>query len=191
MRLPSICLDDQLAKYLEQFRSCFSKPQYKYFVTILLGLLLCQSGFTLTGILRSVSQDVTPSGTSRFLSQAPWSTTDLCQQWQTAFQAEMIAVVQAEHAHQRARQPKRRGRPRKTVVTGYLIGDDSVMQKRRSKKMGGAGRHFSHRRRRRRSRGIVWCRHSMSCWVDNAFWSPECIVKKQFAKQKDGRLPAR
>ena len=143
MRLPSICLDNQFAKYLEQFRSCFSKPQYKYFVTILLGLLLCQSGFTLTGILRQVSQDVTLSGTSRFLSQAPWSTTDVCGQWQTTFQAEMIPMVQAEHARQRARQPKRRGRPRKTVVTGYLIGDDSVMQKRRSKKMGGAGRHFS------------------------------------------------
>lgn len=143
MRLPSICLDDQLAKYLAQFRACFSKPQYKYFVTILLGLLLCQSGFTLSGILRQVSPDVTLSGTSRFLSQAPWSTTDVCQQWQTAFQAEMIAVVQAEHARQRAKQPKRQGRPRKTVVTGYLIGDDSVMQKRRSKKMGGAGRHFS------------------------------------------------
>jgi hypothetical protein len=143
MRLPSICLDDQLAKYMEHFRSCFSKPQYKYFVTILLGLLLCQSGFTLTGILRQVSQDVTLSGTSRFLSQAPWSTTDVCGQWQTTFQAEMIPMVQAEHARQRARWPKRRGRPRKTVVTGYLIGDDSVMQKRRSKKMGGAGRHFS------------------------------------------------
>lgn len=120
MRLPSICLDHQLANYLEQFRSCFSKPQYKYFVTILLELLLCQSGFTLSGILRPVSRDVTLSGTSRFLSQAPWSTTDVCRQWQTAFQAEMMAMVQAEHSRQRAQQPKRRGRPRKTVVTGYL-----------------------------------------------------------------------
>jgi len=143
MRLPSICLDDQLAKYLAQFRSCFSKPQYKYFVTILLGLLLCQSGFTLSGVLRQVSQDVTLSGTSRFLSQAPWSTADVCGQWQTAFRVEMTTMVQAEHARQRAQQPKRRGRPRKTVVTGYLIGDDSIMQKRRSKKMGGAGHHFS------------------------------------------------
>lgn len=143
MRLPSICLDDQLAKYLEQFRPCFSKPQYKYFVIILLGLLLGQSGFTLSGILRQVSKDVTLSGTSRFLSQSPWTTTDVCRQWQTTFQAKMIPMVQAEHAQQRARQPKRRGRRRKTVVTGYLIGDDSVMQKRRSKKMGGAGRHFS------------------------------------------------
>jgi len=117
MRLPSICLDDQLAKHLEQFRFCFSQPQYKYFVTILLGLLLCQNGFTLSGILRQVSQDVTLSGSSRFLSQAPWSTTEVCRQWQTAFQAEMIEVVEAEHARQRARQSKRRGRPRSTVVT--------------------------------------------------------------------------
>ena len=54
-----------------------------------------------------------------------------------------MPVVQAEHARQRTRQPKRRGRPGKTVVTGYLIGDDSVMQKRRGKKMGGLGSHFS------------------------------------------------
>jgi len=143
MRLPIICLDDQLAKHLEQFRRHFSKPQYKYFVTILLGLLLCQSGFTLTGILRPVGSQVTLSGTSRFLSQAPWSGADLCQQWQTAFVAEMIPWVEAEHARQASQQPKRKGRPRKTVVTGYLIGDDSVMQKRRGKRMGGLGYHFS------------------------------------------------
>jgi DDE superfamily endonuclease len=143
MRLPSICLDDQLAKYLAQFRACFSQPQYKYFVTILLGLLLSQSGFTLSGILRQVSADVTLSGMSRFLSEAPWSTTEVCQQWQTAFQAEMTVMVEAEHARQRAKQAKQPGRPRKTVVTGYLIGDDSVMQKRRGQKMGGIGHHFS------------------------------------------------
>lgn len=52
MRLPRICLDARLAKYLQQFRDCFSKPQYRYFVTILLGLLLYQSGHTLSGVLR-------------------------------------------------------------------------------------------------------------------------------------------
>lgn len=52
-------------------------------------------------------------------------------------------MVKAEHAHQQAKQPKQRGRPRQTVVTGYLIGDDSVMQKRRGKKMAGLGKHFS------------------------------------------------
>lgn len=44
MRIPSICLDEGLAKYLQQFRSCFSRPQYQYFETILLGLLLCEGG---------------------------------------------------------------------------------------------------------------------------------------------------
>ena len=143
MRLPSICLDDRLAKYLQQFRDCFSRPQYKYFVTILLGLLLCQSRHTLSGVLRQVTAEVTLSGTSRFLSQAPWSVHDLCQRGQTAFQAGMIPLVQAEHARQRQQRPQQRGRPRRTVVTGYLIGDDSVMQKRRGRKMGGLGRHYS------------------------------------------------
>jgi SRSO17 transposase len=143
MRLPSICLDGQLANYLDQFRNCFSKPQYKYFVTILLGLLLCQSNHTLSGILRQVTAQATLSGASRFLSQAPWSIQDVCRQGQTAFHAEMIPVVQAEHARQRRQRPKQRGRPRQTVVTGYLIGDDSVMAKRRGRKMGALGRHYS------------------------------------------------
>lgn len=143
MRLPSICLDDQLANYLDQFRNCFSKPQYKYFVTILLGLLLCQSGHTLSGILRQVMAPATLSGVSRFLSQAPWSIQDVCRQEQIAFHAEMIPMIQAEHARQRRQRPKQRGRPRQTVVTGYLIGDDSVMAKRRGRQMGALGRHFS------------------------------------------------
>ena len=143
MRLPRICLDGELAKYLEQYRSCFSKPQYKYFVIILLGIVLNQSGFTLSGILRQVSAEVTMSGASRFMSQAPWSASEVCQQWQANFRIQMMAKVVAEHRRQKAKQPKRPGRPRKTVVTGYLIGDDSVMQKRRGKKMGGLGHHYS------------------------------------------------
>jgi hypothetical protein len=43
----------------------------------------------------------------------------------------------------RRRRKKKRGRPKKTVVTGYLIGDDSTMKKWRGKKMGGLGRHYS------------------------------------------------
>lgn len=143
MRMPSICLDAQLAKYLQQFRGCFSKPQYQYFVTILLGLLLCQSSHTLSGILRQVTADVTLSGLSRFLSRAPWSVVDICRQGQTAFQAAMIPWVQAEQARQRTQRAGQRGRPRQTVVTGYLIGDDSVMHKQRGRKMGGLGHHYS------------------------------------------------
>ena len=52
------------------------------------------------------------------------------------------AAAKAAKAEAKA-SPKRRGRPKATVVTGYLIGDDSVMQKVRGKKMGGLGYHYS------------------------------------------------
>lgn len=33
MRLPIICLDPRFRQYLQRFRHCFSKPQYKYIET--------------------------------------------------------------------------------------------------------------------------------------------------------------
>jgi len=57
---------------LSQFTGFFSRPQYKYFVTILLGLMLCQSGRTLSGLLGQVDSGVGLSGASRFMGQAPW-----------------------------------------------------------------------------------------------------------------------
>jgi SRSO17 transposase len=132
-----------LRQYLSQFAGCFSQPQYKYFVTILLGLMLCQSGRTLSGLLRQVDSGVSLSGTSRFMGQAPWQADDLARQWQSHFRQEMTAQVLAEHARLRRHRKKKRGRPQKTVVTGYLIGDDSTMTKRRGKKMGGLGCHYS------------------------------------------------
>ncbi len=35
-----ICLDAQLRHFAEQFRELFTKPQFKYLVTVLLGLML-------------------------------------------------------------------------------------------------------------------------------------------------------
>jgi len=143
MLMPIICLDTGLRQFLTTFRGLFSKPQFKYFVTILLGLMLCQETKTLSGLLRQVNSGVSLSGTSRFLAEAPWSVTDLiasCQRW---FTRPMVVKVQAEHARQRANQPKRQGRPKRTVVTGYLIGDDSIMHKVRGQKMGGLGKHYS------------------------------------------------
>ncbi len=143
MRLPIVCLDQRLRYYLNLFRGCFSQPQYKYFVTILLGLMLCQSGRSLSGLMRQVNSRVSLSGASRFMGQAPWQAEDLARTWQKHFQQEMAVQVRAAHARLRRRQKKKRGRPKKTVVTGYLIGDDSTMSKRRGKKMGGLGRHYS------------------------------------------------
>ena len=82
MRLPIICLDVHFANFLSRYRQCFSKPQYQYFVTILLGLLLCRSGSTLSGILRQVEKCVSLSGVSRFLAQSPWATQNLSETWQ-------------------------------------------------------------------------------------------------------------
>jgi SRSO17 transposase len=143
MRLPIVCLDQRLRQYLALFAGCFSQPQYKYFVTILLGLMLCQSGRTLSGLLRQVDSGASVSGVSRFMGQAPWQAEDMARRWQSQFRQEMTARVLHEHARMRRRRKKKRGRPKKTVVTGYLIGDDSTMTKRRGKKMGGLGRHYS------------------------------------------------
>ena len=143
MRLPIVCLDQRMRYYLSQFAGCFSQPQYQYFVTILLGLMLCQSGRTLSGLLQVVDSGVSISGASRFMSQAPWQANDLARTWQQQFRQEMTVQVLAEENRLRRQRKQKRGRPKKTVVTGYLIGDDSTMTKQRGRKMGGLGQHYS------------------------------------------------
>jgi SRSO17 transposase len=143
MRVPIICMDAHLRHFAAAFHSCFSKPQRRYFEIVLLALLLCQEAHTLSALLRQVLARVTLSGLSRFLSTAPWSSAEVAKAWRTRFDSQVAPLVQAEHARQRARRPKRRGRPAASVVTGYLIGDDSTMHKVRGKKMAGLGKHHS------------------------------------------------
>jgi hypothetical protein len=138
-----ICLSATLRKYLELFRPCFSRRQWKYFVTVLLGLVECEGRRTLRGLLQAVWDQVSLSGLSRFLSRWPWSPLDLVHVWLADFRATMQDLVWAEHARQRAARPKRTGRPRETVVTGYLILDDSVHTKPKGEHMEGLGRHYS------------------------------------------------
>jgi SRSO17 transposase len=136
-------MDGQLRHFTATFRGCFSKPQHRYFEIVLLALLLCHEARTLTGLLRQVLAHATLSGLSRFLAKAPWSTAAVAQTWRTRFDAQVAPLVAAEHARQHAARPTRRGRPPATVVTGYLIGDDSTMEKMRGKKMAGLGKHHS------------------------------------------------
>jgi SRSO17 transposase len=143
MPIPIICLDVELRQYAERFREFFSKPQWKYFVIVLLGLMLCQETCTMTGLLRQVGSDITLSGMSRFLSQAPWSAEAVAEAWVERFHAQLAGRVKAEHVRQRQERPKQSGRPKATVVTGYLIGDDSTCEKPKGKKMGGLGKHYS------------------------------------------------
>src|SRR5438128_843075 len=143
MPVPIICLDGQLRQFAERFREQFSKPQFKYFVIVLLGLLLCEGARTLVGLLRQVADAPSLSGLSRFLAQASSDEAAVVEQWLKHFRQQMQAQVQAEQQRQRLAQPKRRGRPKQPVVTGYLIGDDSTLQKRKGQKMQGLGHHYS------------------------------------------------
>jgi hypothetical protein len=143
MPIPIICLDETLQHFAERFRDLLSKPQYQYFVTVLLGLMLCEGTRTLRGLLRQIAAGPSLAGLSRFLSEAPWEAAAVAEQWLAHFRATMQPQVAAELQRQRQAQPKRPGRPQAPVVTGYLIGDDSTIEKRKGKKMEGLGRHHS------------------------------------------------
>jgi SRSO17 transposase len=143
MPVPIICLDSYVRHFVEQFREQFSKPQFKYFVTVLLGLLLCQEARTLSGLLRQVAQGPGLWGLSRFLSTAPWEPGAVVASWLARFREQMQPKVALEQERQVRERPRQRGRPKKPVVTGYLIGDDSTIHKRKGKKMEGLGQHHS------------------------------------------------
>ncbi len=143
MPKPIVCLSEHLRQFLELFRPCFRKRQWKYFVIVLLGLIECEERKTMTGLLRVVAEQVSLSGLSRFLNHWPWQPEAMAQTWLHHFRKRMTPLVQAEHACLQAAQPKRIGRPKATVVTGYLLFDDSVHAKPKGRKMGGLGKHYS------------------------------------------------
>jgi hypothetical protein len=132
-----------LRNYLQAFQAEFSVPQWKYYVTVLMGLIHCQASRTLSGILREIAVGVTVGGLSRFLVSPAWSLEQVTQARYAFFCAEVQPMVAQAHATLRAQQPKRKGRPTPTVVTGYLILDDSTHVKRYARKMGGLGWHYS------------------------------------------------
>lgn len=143
MPKPIVCLSEDLHQFLEMFRGCFSRRQWKYFVTVLLGLIECEGRSTLKGFLQCVGEEISHSGLSRFLGRWSWSPVKVVATWLTRFREQMESSVEAEHLRQQAQRPKRRGRPRATVVTGFLIFDDSVHTKPKGRKMGGLGWHYS------------------------------------------------
>lgn len=158
MPMPIVCLDASLRQFAAVFRPCFSKPQARYFVIVLLGLLLCEGRHTLSGLRRQVAAGVSVAGLSRFLSRAPWSAAAVAATWSARFQQQVAPAVQAERQRQQQSRPTGRGRPKAPVVTGYLIGDDSTLPKRKGKKMEGVGCHYSTTERGRvRGHSLVQC----------------------------------
>jgi hypothetical protein len=97
--------------YQEAFRGKLNVSQWKYFVTVLMGMIHCQASRTLSGMLREVAVWVTVGGLSRFLISPAWSVEKLTKARYAWFSAEIAPVVAAAHAQQQAQQPKQKGRP--------------------------------------------------------------------------------
>lgn len=149
MPVPIICASPALCQFAAALGGLFSKPQRRYFVTVLLALLLCEERRTMTALLRRVLERVSLSGLSRFLARAPWSEAALASLWRERFEQQLAASVQAEHQRQRTERPRRVGHPKATLVTGYLLLDDSTHHKPKGRKMRGLGQHWSTTQRQR------------------------------------------
>lgn len=144
MPKPIVCLSAAVCEFAELFRPCFSQRQWKYFVIVLLGLIECEGRRTLRGLLAVIGEKASLCGLSRFFNRWQWSAAEVAHTWLDRFRDQMQPMVQAEHQRQRAEREKRRGRPPATVVTGYLIVDDSISLKVKGRKMQGLGRHYSN-----------------------------------------------
>lgn len=110
-----------------------------------MGLLHQDGSKTLSGLLREVAVVVTMSGLNRFLISPAWSVMSLEQVRYEQFQAQLLPRIVKAHQNHKAKRAKRRGRPKPTVVTGYLIMDDSTHAKRYYRKINsGLGWHYSN-----------------------------------------------
>ena len=143
MAQPIIIQESIFRNYLIGLQDAIRPSQWKYFVTVQMGLVHCQASRTLSGLLRSVATWVTVWQLSRFLVSPRWTTSGLADERYRVFAMEVQPLVIAAHEEQRQQRVKRRGRYRATVVTGYLIFDDTTHVKRYAQKMGGQGRHYS------------------------------------------------
>lgn len=149
MPKPIICLSAALRQFADVFRDLFTKPQWKYFVTVLLALSECQERRTLSALRRCTAVSLSLAGLSRFFARAPWSAQALAARWQQRFRERLTPQVQAEHQRQRLSCTPQRGRPPATVVTGYLLLDDSPQVKVKGRHMQGLGRHHATSAKRR------------------------------------------
>ena len=95
MPVPILCLDEHLRHFAERFGKLLSKPQYQYFVIVLLGLMLCEGTRTLSGLLRQIADGPSLAGLSRFLSEAPWEAAAVVDRWLDHFRHEMQTKVAA------------------------------------------------------------------------------------------------
>ena len=105
---------------LEQFRPCFSKPQFKNFSTYILGLVACDGRRNVEAINRCFVDAGDQSALNRFLTSSPWSLQLL--------EAKRLAAVREKlHVQEGS--------------TGFLILDDTI-NKKTGLHMEEAGYHY-------------------------------------------------
>src|SRR5437764_14578303 len=101
MPVPIVCLDTRLRQFAAAFDACFSAPQRRHFVTVLLALLLCREPRTLTGLRRQVAGGRSVAALSRFLSAAPWSAEEVAATLRAAFDEQVAPAGASGRARPR------------------------------------------------------------------------------------------
>jgi hypothetical protein len=74
MQIPIVCVDERVRQSAGVFWECFSRPQRRHCVTMLVALLLCQDPRMLTNRFRTIARAGSVASRSRFLAEAPWGT---------------------------------------------------------------------------------------------------------------------
>jgi hypothetical protein len=183
MPLPIDIIEQALGQYLALFRRCFSRPQWQHFVTVLLAMMQCDEQRTLSALLRQIAGVGTRiDGLSRFLKDAPWQAQQVVACWWRHFCEVLESMVAAEHIRQRALRPRRPGRPRKTVVTGFLIVDDSTHEKRKGKRMEGLGYHSSSVRKTVKGHSLFACLYVLlgrRCPLMPALYRQQAVCERE------------
>ena len=111
---------DVLTGILEEFKPCFSKPQFRNFTTYTLGLIACEGEKNIDSINRNFMNAKDQRSLNRFLTHSPWNL--------QRFEEKRLSLAQT-------RLPVEKG------STGYLIIDDTINRKT-GKRMEEAGYHF-------------------------------------------------
>jgi SRSO17 transposase len=111
---------DVLTGLMEEFKPCFSKPQFRNFSTYMLGLVACEDKKNIDAINRCFMNAKDQSTLNRFLTTSPWNLQRL--------EEKRLQLV-------RTRLPVEEG------STGFLIIDDTINRKT-GKHMEEAGYHF-------------------------------------------------
>ena len=143
MPVPIGCLDRRLRQFLTAFRRASASRSTRTLRASWSRCCCATERRTLSGLLRQVAERRSVAGLSRFLARprgrrrrwrrrgGPGSRRPCGRRWPR------------RNGSNGRRWPLRPGRPRATVVTGYLIGDDSTLAKPRGKQMEGVGLHHS------------------------------------------------